>query len=688
MVFSASSRELAAFSVELRALTAALDPGADWYAVFARRTPTELDDWLAGLELPPWDVVADLLQDLAGLHGPAAAAERERRLRERYAAAVRAQDALPGAHAELTRRSGLLERAGRDVESQVHRLAAAERSARMAGRIREADRLAALRVWTEDDAARVRARHGELRARLAGLPPPAPVETVARQHRQAESRQPEGGQPEGGPPPAARPRGARFAGLEEGPPRPAPVVPDEEDRRTVNQLIGRLGLLRDQGRRGAVHAALCEALGGPPQRLPLLVAGMERAGLGAETATLLWEAAALPPGPVAGIARALADAGQGRHCGQLLRQGAARPAAEAGTIAADLISAGRARGGDRRRAGQTVGDSLAAGRRPAGLAGPPPGGHRRAAPCRRGVGPLRSPRRSGGGTAAGAAARTCFDGDMIDEQLAVAAEDAVRRAAAEEIMPRWRQLAADEVSAKSGPHDLVTIADRRAEQHLSASLTALLPGSVVVGEEGVHEDPARYEALHGDAPVWIVDPVDGTRQFVRGEPGFCTLVALALHGEVLASWTYAPARGLMATARRGEGARLNGKPITAGSPAGNPLEVACSHPDFTTEDQKQALAGLWTDGVDPRPCGSAGLEYLRIARGQLDAVAFSWELAWDHAAGLLLVCEAGGTHRTLAGLPFKITGNNTLPFTAARDEETARRILGLLAAGAPGARLT
>jgi fructose-1,6-bisphosphatase/inositol monophosphatase family enzyme len=272
---------------------------------------------------------------------------------------------------------------------------------------------------------------------------------------------------------------------------------------------------------------------------------------------------------------------------------------------------------------------------------------------------------------------------MIDEQLADAAEDAVRRAAAEEIMPRWRQLADDDISAKSGPHDLVTVADREAERHLSAALTALLPGSVVVGEEGVHENPARYEALRGDAPVWIVDPVDGTRQFVRGEPGFCTLVALALDGELLASWTHAPARGLMATARRGEGAWLNGKPISAGSPSGGPLEVACSHPDFTTEEQRAALAGLWTDGVDPRPCGSAGMEYLRIARGQLDAVAFSWELAWDHAAGLLLVTEAGGTHRTPAGVPVRITGGNAMPFTAARDEETARRILTLLAAGKP-----
>ncbi|WNZ07614.1 inositol monophosphatase family protein [Streptomyces sp. 11x1] len=278
------------------------------------------------------------------------------------------------------------------------------------------------------------------------------------------------------------------------------------------------------------------------------------------------------------------------------------------------------------------------------------------------------------------------DNETIDEFLARHAsdvEEAIRKAAATEIMPRFRQLAAHEVDQKSGPHDLVTDADRKAEAYLTEALPALLPGSVVVGEEAVHANPASYEALQGQAPVWIVDPVDGTRQFVRGEPGFCTLVALAQGGVLLASWTYAPALDRLAVAIRGQGATLDGEPLRAGAPApGRDLDIATSHPDYTTEDQKRALLGLWTDGVSPRACGSAGLEYLAIARGDLDAVAFSWEAAWDHAAGLLLVEEAGGAHLTLAGEPFRITGGNTLPFTAARDAATARRVANLLAAGA------
>ncbi|GGX90179.1 inositol monophosphatase family protein [Streptomyces anandii] len=276
--------------------------------------------------------------------------------------------------------------------------------------------------------------------------------------------------------------------------------------------------------------------------------------------------------------------------------------------------------------------------------------------------------------------------ETIEEFLArhsADVEDAVRKAAAAEIMPRFRGLAEHEIDQKSGPHDLVTDADRLAELYLTDTLGALLPGSVVVGEEAVHANPAVYEAIRGDAPVWIVDPVDGTRQFVHGDPGFCTLVALAHHGVVRASWTYAPARDQLAVAVRGQGAFLDGVRLRSGTPEpGRPLEVATSHPDFTTDEQKRALLGLRTDGVAPRNCGSAGLEYLAVARGELDATAFSWEAAWDHAAGLLLVEEAGGAHSTSTGEPFRITGGNALPFTAARDAATARRVVALLSAPA------
>ncbi|MGW4645713.1 inositol monophosphatase family protein [Kitasatospora sp. NPDC004289] len=276
---------------------------------------------------------------------------------------------------------------------------------------------------------------------------------------------------------------------------------------------------------------------------------------------------------------------------------------------------------------------------------------------------------------------------MIDERVLAAllprVEEAVREAAAIEIMPRFRHLAPGEVSEKKGPYDLVTAADREAEAYLTRALTAILPGSAVVGEEGVHAEPARYAALAGEAPVWIVDPVDGTRPFVHGKTGFCTLVALAHRGETLASWTHAPALEQFATAVRGGGAWLDGERLSTGSAVpGAELEVSSSHHEYTTPERRRALLGLRVPGVRIRPsAGSAGLEYLALARGEFDGTAYDWENAWDHAAGLLLVTEAGGAQTTVSGEPFRLAGGNALPFTAARDAATAERIRRLLSGG-------
>lgn len=266
--------------------------------------------------------------------------------------------------------------------------------------------------------------------------------------------------------------------------------------------------------------------------------------------------------------------------------------------------------------------------------------------------------------------------DRLDDLLG-AVEQIVRDVADTEVLPRWRRLAEADIAVKNGPHDLVTTADRRAEECLTERLTALLPGSVVVGEEAVSADPAVLDRLHGDAPVWVVDPVDGTAAFVRGEDGFATLVALVAGGEPVASWTYAPRRGWFATARRGGGAHLDGRPLrTAGED--RPLRLWTSNPVFRTGRERALLARLEESGAVCAPCTCAGLAYLDVARGVSDGVAFFWELPWDHAAGLLLVAEAGGADRTVAGAPFRVAGGNELPFTAARDAATAARIVAVL----------
>lgn len=282
---------------------------------------------------------------------------------------------------------------------------------------------------------------------------------------------------------------------------------------------------------------------------------------------------------------------------------------------------------------------------------------------------------------------------MVNAALMTRVGDLIRRIAADEILPRWRQLAADDVSHKAAPHDLVTVADRQAEARLTEALPALLPGSVVVGEEAVAADPAILGRLHGPDPVWIVDPVDGTANFVAGRDEFATMVALARRGELLAGWTYLPrlgpggadgrGGGLMATARLGGGAELDGEPLaTARGGADDVLRVSTSQPAFLSEPERSQVENLQAGGITTRARRCAGLAYVDVARGESDAVGFTWEAPWDHAAGLLLVREAGGADVTAGGEPFRVTGGNVLPFSSARDEPTAQRVVGRMVAAA------
>jgi hypothetical protein len=137
------------------------------------------------------------------------------------------------------------------------------------------------------------------------------------------------------------PRGARFAGAPES--EEAPAAPVEDPRWAAEARAGaaRLGESRKAGESGSAYLVLCEAAEGPAERLPYLVRELERTGLAADVATLLWEVAVLPPVPLAAAAAALAAGGRVDDCGTLLRQAAARPPADIAQVAAVLLDSGR-----------------------------------------------------------------------------------------------------------------------------------------------------------------------------------------------------------------------------------------------------------------------------------------------------------------------------------------------------------
>ena len=223
----------------------------------------------------------------------------------------------------------------------------------------------------------------------------------------------------------------------------------------------------------------------------------------------------------------------------------------------------------------------------------------------------------------------------------------LRDAAREEILPRFRALAADEIRTKDAygdATDVVTAADLAMEQRICPELSALLPGSVVVAEEAAFAEPDIVRALDGDAPVWLVDPLDGTKNFAAGSEDFGAMVALVTGGRTVMSWIHLPCADAMYVAESGAGATLDGRRFTADAtpaarpPAGSVYGRISMPPDEFARLSARADA---TGRALPY-LGSAAVEYTSMLRGVKDYVVYHRLLPWDHAPGALLVAEAGG----------------------------------------------
>ncbi|MFI0815137.1 hypothetical protein ACH4TX_04535 [Streptomyces sp. NPDC021098] len=543
------------FASYLRALTRRIDPEQGWYAVFAQRDPEGLRACLAGEEIPPWDVVQALLQDLSAQRGAQTANVAAARAATLYRASITAHDAAPGTREALSARLAAMRRERLAAADREHDLEAAQRAG--AETTPDGDPVDAALAWAQDDHHRATARCEELTARLAALPPPpgaapggppaagqpfggapgpglpgaGPVSwgtggprgpsaagpagqprpggarsaplgegplsaifggpsapgapgaspgpqagevsdavgawTVGGSQGRPSAAGPDGSPPPGGagsvplgegplsavfggpsapgapgagqrpsggeagpgprgegsPPPGAarsswalgglqdpsaaglgarrqegdaedapppegappRPRGARFAAAYDGGPEPGPGAAAEpparprgarfagagaaprggrfggrggarkrereaeeraraseqqelaEARRAAGEAVARLGRLRAEGRSGEAHAVLCETAVWSAVRLPVLAAELERAGLGADVATLLWEMSSLPPERLAAAAEALVAAGREADGERLLRQSVARPAPEVAQTALALL---------------------------------------------------------------------------------------------------------------------------------------------------------------------------------------------------------------------------------------------------------------------------------------------------------------------------------------------------------------
>jgi len=232
-----------------------------------------------------------------------------------------------------------------------------------------------------------------------------------------------------------------------------------------------------------------------------------------------------------------------------------------------------------------------------------------------------------------------------------AVHDLLRKVAREAILPHYQALAAHEVIDKAAD-DVVTVADHKSEEMLAEGLAKILPGLAIVGEEAAHANEAVLDRLSGDC--WIVDPLDGTRNFAKGRPPFGILLAMASGGEAHTGWIYDVLSGRFCLAHRGKGAFVDGERITA-RPTGEARPVAALSLLFFDPDRRARVLEHVAPHyrmVDVPFC--AAEQYPRLALGENDVSIFERTLAWDHAAGVLWLNEAGGRAARPDGSPYRV----------------------------------
>ena len=240
-------------------------------------------------------------------------------------------------------------------------------------------------------------------------------------------------------------------------------------------------------------------------------------------------------------------------------------------------------------------------------------------------------------------------------------------AAGGRIILQGRQAAHD-VQTKSSFADLVTEIDRAAERAITEVIQRESAGHPVLGEETFAQRGLTLEQAEAETQalphLWVVDPLDGTTNYVHGVPFFGVSIAYLEHGTVQAGVVYDPVRNEWFEAARGRGATLNGSTLRVSTEATLRTSLVATGFQFDPERGRRVnlepFVAVAQRSRNVRALGSAALALAYVAAGRLSGF---WELRlgpWDMAAGALLVEEAGGRLTDLAGGPFRLFGRRVL----------------------------
>ncbi|MFC3773686.1 inositol monophosphatase family protein [Paenibacillus sp. GCM10012303] len=248
----------------------------------------------------------------------------------------------------------------------------------------------------------------------------------------------------------------------------------------------------------------------------------------------------------------------------------------------------------------------------------------------------------------------------------------------------------ERLALKSTPHDLVTEVDKGSETMIRNLIKTHFPHHTILGEEGVapgaDASAKALETMKDNEYLWIVDPIDGTTNYVHGFPFFSVSIALAHRGEVIVGVVYDPCGDELFVAEKGKGAYLKGKRMqVSGEAKLSDSLIATGFPadsDFALPLNLKGVQAVAPKARNIRVAGSAALHMAYVAAGRLSGF---WEIglnSWDIAAGSLLVSEAGGRVTDTSGQPYTLAVRHVLATNGTVHDELRTT---LSEAGATGA---
>ncbi|ELW0061753.1 inositol monophosphatase family protein [Staphylococcus pseudintermedius] len=225
------------------------------------------------------------------------------------------------------------------------------------------------------------------------------------------------------------------------------------------------------------------------------------------------------------------------------------------------------------------------------------------------------------------------------------------------------------IEEKSNPNDLVTNVDKAIEQFIVQQIQESYPHHRIIGEEGHGHDIESTEGV-----VWVIDPIDGTLNFIHQGENFAISVGIFKDGKPYAGFIYDVMADLLYHAKVGHGAYINQNAIPQLEGTQVRESIIGMNPNWLTKPiLSSILQPIISDSRSARAYGSAALEIVYVATGQLAAYLTPRLQPWDYAGGMIILNEVGGVATNFAGEPLSITAPNSILMGNAQVHEEIRR---------------